>query len=106
MIVYEVNLDVNTAIFESYLAWLKPHIQDILALQGFVKADLLFDNEQSSEAIKKVTVVYYLKDYESYSHYLETYATKMREDAMKRFDGQFSAKRRVLELDSSYSSNE
>ncbi|WED43663.1 DUF4286 family protein [Legionella cardiaca] len=103
MVIYEVNLEVKEAIFNEYFAWLKPHIKELLTLEGFIKADLLFDNEQASEGVRKIVVTYYLKDYAAYHHYINTHALKMREDAIKRFAGQSSAHRRVLELEGSYS---
>ncbi|KTD13369.1 DUF4286 family protein [Legionella jamestowniensis] len=103
MIVYEVNLEIKVAIFDAYISWLKPHIKDLLALDGFIKADLLFDvDSKDDKETRKITVAYYLKDYDTYSHYVTNHANQMREDALKRFNGQFNASRRVLKLEDTY----
>ncbi|MDI9818156.1 MULTISPECIES: DUF4286 family protein [unclassified Legionella] len=104
MLIYEVNLEINSAIFDDYLAWLGPHIQEILKYEGFVKADLLF-NHDIEEGIRKITVAYYLQDEDSYHHYLDHHAVKMRADAGKWFNGQFKATRRLLEVVETYLPN-
>jgi hypothetical protein len=40
MVVYEVNLDVNADVFAAYRAWLDEHIGSMLALPGFVGAEV------------------------------------------------------------------
>ena len=40
MILYEVNLEISNEIFDEYMAWLRPHIQEMLRFQGFIKADI------------------------------------------------------------------
>ncbi len=102
MIIYEVNIEIDMAVFEEYIGWLKPHIKELLAIDGFIKADLLFENDDKTEGIKKITVAYYLKDYDAYHNYVETHANKMRKDAIRRFEGQFKVARRILELKDSF----
>lgn len=49
-VVYEVNLTIDPEVAEEYLAWLRPHIKEILQLKGFVSAELLKrDASQSGE---------------------------------------------------------
>ncbi|CEK11358.1 DUF4286 family protein [Legionella hackeliae] len=103
MIVYEVNLEVNETIFKEYINWLKPHINELLAIEGFIKADLLFDRFNETKEVRKITVAYYLTDYAAYDNYVNNYAAKLREDALRRFNGQFNSSRRVLELEGTYS---
>jgi len=35
MIVYEVNLQIDSEVADEYAKWLKPHIEQILELEGF-----------------------------------------------------------------------
>ena len=39
MIVYEVNLHVDAIAADEYTEWLGPHIEQILDIQGFHKAE-------------------------------------------------------------------
>ena len=39
MIVYEVNLQIDSQVADDYAAWLKPHIEHILQIKGFRHAD-------------------------------------------------------------------
>ncbi|ASQ45300.1 DUF4286 family protein [Legionella clemsonensis] len=103
MIIYEVNLEIEVAIFDAYMHWLRPHIKDLLTIEGFIKADLLVDMDSKDKGIRKIIVAYYIKNYEAYSNYLINHATQMREEALKRFNGQFNASRRVLKLEDTYS---
>ncbi|CDZ77431.1 hypothetical protein BN59_01714 [Legionella massiliensis] len=103
MLIYEVNLEVNSAIFDNYMLWLKPHIGELLALKGFVKAELLLEQQAGEVAVKKVTVAYYLDNYEDYLNYIDNHAPHMRKDALERFNGQFRVhSRRVLHVEGSY----
>ena len=39
MIVYEVNLQIDSIAADEYAEWLGPHIEQILDIEGFQKAD-------------------------------------------------------------------
>ncbi len=39
MIVYEVNLHIDAIAADEYAEWLGPHIEQILDIEGFQKAD-------------------------------------------------------------------
>ncbi len=39
MIVYEVNLHIGAIAADEYAEWLGPHIEQILDIKGFQKAD-------------------------------------------------------------------
>lgn len=103
MLIYEVNLEVNSAIFDNYMRWLKPHIRELLALKGFIKAEILFEQQAGETGIKKITVAYYIDNYENYLNYIDNHAPQMRKDALERFKGQFLVpNRRVLHVEGSY----
>ena len=54
MILYEVNLEISNEIFDDYMAWLRPHIQEMLRFQGFIKADIYTNTEQEEGNTKVV----------------------------------------------------
>eukprot|EP00947_MAST-08B_sp_MAST-8B-sp1_P005181 g5181.t1 len=47
--VYEVNADVDADVADDFKAWLRPHAQELLALDGFVEAEIL-EREPAAEA--------------------------------------------------------
>jgi hypothetical protein len=97
MIVYEVNLDVNAAVFAAYRFWLDDHVQAMLALPGFVSAEI-FERRDPSPAPQQhsLCVQYRLVDDAALDRYLREDAPKMRADGQARFGGQFNASRRIL----------
>lgn len=88
--IYEVNLFVQEEIKESYLTWLRAHIQEMLDLPCFEKATLLCDEDNNW------VVHYHAPSRESIDAYLKTYAQQMRGEGLARFTGKFEAKRRIL----------
>lgn len=39
-VVYEVNLEVDADIADAYVAWLVPHMAEMLAIDGFLQTTL------------------------------------------------------------------
>lgn len=97
MLVYEVNLDVDTQVRDAYVAWLDAHAREIVALPGFTGARL-FDVSEPAPAPGRVAlcVQYTLQDEASLARYLHDDAPRMRADGLARFGGRFVATRRVL----------
>ena len=95
MLIYEVNLTIQPDVFDAYCAWLKPHITEIVALPGFLNARLFEHNEE--DALKHLVVQYEVASKPDLQDYFDHHAAAMRDDGIKRFEGQFSATRRVLE---------
>ena len=97
MIVYEVNLDVRADIYADFRAWLAAHVGEILALPGFVSAEV-FDvrNPAPADGRRALTVCYRLDDEASLERYFAAHAPRMREEGKRRFGDAFTATRRVL----------
>ncbi len=96
-VVYEVALDLDSAIAADYLDWLRAHIREICALPGFLGAAL----EQVSEPAPApgrtgLCVRYRLRDEAALADYLREHAPRLRADGVARFGGRFQASRRVL----------
>lgn len=97
MIVYEVNLDVDAAIHADYRAWLDAHVREILALPGFVSAEILEYRDPAPAAGRRsLCVQYRLTDDAALERYLREDAPRLRADGIARFGGKFSATRRIL----------
>lgn len=96
MIVYEVRVAVDAQIVADYRVWLETHICEILAIPGFVSAELLAEDDADGACVW--TVRYHLQSREALEHYLRDHAPRLRADGMARFGDRFKATRRVLEL--------
>ncbi len=96
MIVYEVRASCEPAIADDYRAWLDGHITEILAIPGFIGAELLA--EDSDDGRRVWTVRYHLADRAALEAYLRDHAPRLRADGAARFGDRFRATRRVSEL--------
>ncbi|KWS06042.1 hypothetical protein AZ78_3596 [Lysobacter capsici AZ78] len=95
--IYEVNLDLDAAIADDYLAWLREHIAQICALPGFLGATLHLVADPLAEPGRRALCVQYrLRDQAALDDYLRDHAPRLRADGMARFGGKFSASRRIL----------
>ena len=47
MWIYEVNIELKPEIFESYSAWLRPHMAQVLESEGFHSAEVLLVEAES-----------------------------------------------------------
>jgi quinol monooxygenase YgiN len=96
MVIYEVNLSVEPDIAQTYCAWLQEHIEEILALEGFIKATW-YDVEGEKDAKQRQYCIHYvLENRDALAHYFKQHASRLREDGLKRFAGKFQASRRIL----------
>ena len=103
MIVYEVNLFVRKAIAAEYRAWLDAHVQEIVALPGFLGAEVFDRREPAADAGEIVLCTQYrLRDAAALEAYLREHAPRLRADGIARFGEGFRAERRVLALAARY----
>jgi quinol monooxygenase YgiN len=93
MIIYEVNLEVQPAVADAFAEWLPGHIEEVLALPGFVSAELF---EEDDGGARRWSVRYTLESEAALRRYFEEFADMMRADGKERFGDDFSASRRVL----------
>lgn len=94
MVVYEVNLHVDNAVAEDFAAWLRGHIPEILANDGFERAVWYYRDPGGDR--QHWTVHYRVRDWKSLNYYFEHRAAAARQDAVERFGAAFEADRRVL----------
>lgn len=99
MIIYEVNLSVDPAIQREFEPWLTDHVDQMLAIPGFLDAECMRVLDEDSERVE-LCVQYRLSDREALQRYLADQAASMRGDGLARFGDRFSTSRRVLELQS------
>ncbi len=97
MVTYIVRATVRHEIYEEYVTWLEnEHIADVIALPGFLGAQLCLRKGGSMESSsKEVMVQYQLKDEDAIKTYISEHAMRLREKGLAKFPGQFSAQREV-----------
>ena len=102
---YEVNIFVDKDILNEYVAWLKPHMEEIDNLPGFLFSTLTelelekCDESEGSMGGKRVGLCarYYLRDRQSLEDYFNVHAARLRGDGINKFKGRFTITRRVLQ---------
>ena len=103
MIVYEVNLFVRREVEAAYRAWLDAHVREIVALDGFLGAEVFERREPGAEDGEfALCTQYRLRDAAALEAYLREHAPRLRADGLARFGPAFRAERRVLERIAGY----
>lgn len=98
-VIYEVTLEVQPGIIEQFDTWLTGHIQDMLKLPGFEKADMLpAPDAVVAPADGWVTrvVQYTVASQADLDAYFRDHAARMRAEGIERFSEKFRASRMVL----------
>lgn len=99
-VVYEVNIDLDAAIEAEYRGWLGGHVDELLALPGFIDARV-FDVIDPPPAAGRIALCmqYRLRDEAALQDYLALHAPRLRGEGIARFGSAFVATRRVLRPD-------
>ncbi|MFU8831172.1 MAG: DUF4286 family protein [Wenzhouxiangella sp.] len=95
-VIYEVNLQADPAIAADFAIWLRGHIDEMVALPGFVGAEICRE-EKSGELAPAWSVRYHLSSRAALEDYFNNHAEQMRSQGLERFGSQFTASRRILE---------
>lgn len=98
MVIYEVNLSIDKAIYPEFQLWLKDHAQEMLQFPGFIQAQILKPENEEIPGQDILTVQYQLENREALEVYFTEYAPKMRGDGLILFKDKFSAKRKIFEV--------
>lgn len=105
MLIYEVNLTVDGDIASEYSTWLREHIRTMLKLEGFEAAAWYTRSDDADtfpegaevSGTRHWTIHYQVDSRAHLQAYFNEQAEHMRQDGLDRFDGQFTADRRILE---------
>ncbi len=95
MVIYEVNLDIDKDVAAAFADWLKPHIDEMLEIDGFFRAQW-FEVEADAEDRVSWSVRYDVYTRDDLQRYFDHHAARMRGDGLRRFEGRFRATRRIL----------
>jgi len=98
MVVYEVNLEFDVAIAAAYREWLAAHIEEMLALPGFVSAQVHEVVDPLPTAGRQgLCVRYQVEDIATLETYTREHAPRMRADGLQRFGEEgVRIRRRIL----------
>lgn len=98
MIVYAVELELPAALRAEYLAWLEGHVREMLALPGFLDAQVMVRTDPPPAPGRFVVAAHYrLRDRAALDAYFAEHAAAMRAAGLARFGDQVQARRQVLE---------
>lgn len=96
-IVYEVNIEVDGSAADEYRLWLRAHVAEILAIDGFTGAQLFeVVDPPATAGCVGLCVQYRLRDGAALDAYLRDHAPRLRADGVARFGERMRAARRVL----------
>ncbi len=104
MILYEVNLKIDASIYQDYVNWLIPHVEEMLTFKGFQKAKFqeVLEPKPEDNNTHQLTVTYQIDSLADMQAYLDKGAAKMRQDGLSRFGDKFSATRRILKMNQEF----
>ena len=102
--IYEVNLKISNDAFSDYVAWLTPHVEEMLTLKGFTECEISSRERADEDGYKKMTVQYTIDSMENLDDYLENHSQRMRSDGLEKFPNKFSATRRFFEITKEFTS--
>ena len=96
MIVYEVNLQIDSEVAHEYAEWLQPHIEQILELEGFRHADWFVCDSDDDKA--HWSIRYHLDKRSSLASYLENHAPALIQEGVDKFGEYLTSNRRIMSL--------
>ena len=99
-IIYEVNLSLPGEVADDFDLWLKSHIDEMLAIAGFVSASVYKDHpppgiEPEPDKIYR-TVQYRVSTRKALDDYFRDHAARMRQEGFDKFGEGLAATRRIL----------
>jgi hypothetical protein len=98
MITYVVELEMDATLRDEYLGWLADHVREMLALPGFIGAEILTRVEPPPSTGRFVVQVHYrLRDRAAWDGYLAHHAPRMRKAGLTRFGQRIHASRALFE---------
>jgi quinol monooxygenase YgiN len=95
MVLYEVSIRVTPEASAAYRDWLTAHVAEMLAFEGFTRAEV-FEDDPDADGAARLVVHYHVRDVAALDRYLAEDAPRMRADGLARFGDRFTATRRIL----------
>lgn len=96
MVVYEINIELDSSIYDDFMLWNQGQMVELIALPGFKKA-VVFTQKDNPYSL---SVQYHLKNMDALEHYAANHVPKLRAEAENRYPGKFKATKRILKKES------
>jgi len=99
MIIYNVTINVNNDVAETWLSWMiETHIPEVMNTGMFVENNIyrLIGDEQSGGIT--YAIQYKASSMEMYERYKEEFAPALQQETINNFGGKFTAFRSLLEV--------
>ena len=95
MIIYEVNLKIQSNILPEYRLWLDSHIEQMMQFEGFYdcKTYTVHSNKDNHQLL---SIHYYIENIKFLNLYLKKESQKMRSEGIDKFSNSVSIERRIL----------
>lgn len=94
---YEVKLEIDAEAREEFLAWIAPHMREVLATGCFVAAQMY--RQVDSAPDRQIFVCHYHARSTAEIHeYIDVKSAPLRADGVRRFGTRMRAERRILDL--------
>ena len=98
MILYNVTINIDEDIHESWLNWMKKnHLPDVLKTGLFIESKICRIHAEE-EGGKSYSIQYLLKNWEDYNKYFDEFAAGLQKEHTQKYHGKFVAFRTVLEV--------
>ncbi|KGP63495.1 hypothetical protein EP47_05795 [Legionella norrlandica] len=98
MVIYEVSLTIDADVYSQFRLWLSKHVREIIEFPGFIQACILRQEKSEDPEQEKLTVQYQLNSRNDLEKYFSELAPRMREEGINMFPNQFSAERKIFEM--------
>jgi Domain of unknown function (DUF4286) len=97
MIIYEVEITIETAIESEWLDWMKRvHVPDVVRAGCFSECRI-YKVIESDAADVRYVMQYHCRSLEEYHRYRDGFATALQKEHSDRFAGRFRGARQLLE---------
>tara|TARA_B100001094_G_scaffold237292_1_gene232507 strand:- start:3 stop:359 length:357 start_codon:yes stop_codon:yes gene_type:complete len=96
MIFYEVNLHVDAIAADEYAEWLGSHIEQILDIEGFQKAEWFVCDSNDDKV--HWAIRYHLDSRKSLVNYQKNHAPALIQEGIDKFGKYLTSDRRVMQL--------
>src|SRR5580765_4582725 len=90
MILYNVTVKVDKDIEADWLEWMKTkHIPDVMNTGQFIESRISRLLDQPEDDDTTYVIQYHCESREKYEHYLNTFASALRDEFNSRYKGKF-----------------
>lgn len=98
MILYNVTVNIDEAVHDEWIAWMKTkHIPDVLATGLFIENKIFRVKSGDEDEEHTYSIQYYMNSMEEYEKYQKEFAGKLQSEHSDKYEGKFVAFRTLME---------